>query len=146
MLSSKASLDITSKMKDECIFHEATMFPIYILQKSVLQNLVRPIYPLLRYFQTLKQVLPALPSIHKFVCPHIFMLVHSFIHSFVNGSTAFLLGPGLSFSFVIFFYTDGRTPWTSAQPVTRPLPTHRTTQTQNKRTHRYPYFEWDSNS
>jgi hypothetical protein len=26
-----------------------------------------------------------------------------------------------------------KTPWTGDQPVTRPLPTHRTTQTQNKR-------------
>jgi hypothetical protein len=41
------------------------------------------------------------------------------------------------------FYRDGRTPSTSDQPVARPLPTHRTTQTQNKHTH--PYFEWDSN-
>jgi hypothetical protein len=56
-----------------------------------------------------------------------------------------LLGPGLFFSFVIFFYTEGRTPWTSDQPVARPLPTHRTTQTQNKHTHRYPCLEWDSN-
>jgi hypothetical protein len=32
------------------------------------------------------------------------------------------------------FYTDGRTPWTGDQPVTRPVPTHRTAQTQNKRT------------
>jgi hypothetical protein len=32
------------------------------------------------------------------------------------------------------FYTDGRTPRTGDQPVTRPLPTHRTTQRQNKRT------------
>jgi hypothetical protein len=31
-------------------------------------------------------------------------------------------------------YTVGRSPWTSDQPVARPLPTHRTTQTQNKRT------------
>jgi hypothetical protein len=31
-------------------------------------------------------------------------------------------------------YTVGRTPWTRDQPVARPLPTHRTTQTQNKRT------------
>jgi hypothetical protein len=31
-------------------------------------------------------------------------------------------------------YTDGRTTWTSDQPVARPLPTHRTTQTQNKYT------------
>jgi hypothetical protein len=30
-------------------------------------------------------------------------------------------------------YTVGRTPWTGDQPVSRPLPTHRTTQTQNKR-------------
>jgi hypothetical protein len=29
--------------------------------------------------------------------------------------------------------TVGRTPWTGDQPVARPLPTHRTTQTQNKR-------------
>jgi hypothetical protein len=38
------------------------------------------------------------------------------------------------FSFLIF-YTDGRIPWTGDQPVGTPLPTHRTAQTQNKRTH-----------
>jgi hypothetical protein len=32
-------------------------------------------------------------------------------------------------------YAVGRTPWTGDQPVAKPLPTHRTTQTQNKRTH-----------
>jgi hypothetical protein len=31
-------------------------------------------------------------------------------------------------------YTVGRTHWTGDQLVARPLPTHRTTQTQNKRT------------
>jgi hypothetical protein len=56
-----------------------------------------------------------------------------------------LLGPGLFFNFVIFLYTDGRAPWTSDQPVARPLPTHRTTQTQNKCTHRHQCLEWDSN-
>jgi hypothetical protein len=30
-------------------------------------------------------------------------------------------------------YTVGRTSWTGDQPVARPLPTHRTTRTQNKR-------------
>jgi hypothetical protein len=30
----------------------------------------------------------------------------------------------------LMFYTINRTPWTSDQPVARPLPTHRTTQTQ----------------
>jgi hypothetical protein len=44
--------------------------------------------------------------------------------------------PGLLFSSVIiFFFTDGRTPCTSDQLVARPLPKHRTTQTQNKRIH-----------
>jgi hypothetical protein len=37
-----------------------------------------------------------------------------------------------AFSFMIIF-TDGRTPWTGDQLVGRPLPKHRTTQTQNKR-------------
>jgi hypothetical protein len=42
--------------------------------------------------------------------------------------------PFVGLQFHNLFYTDGRTPWTSDQPVARPLPTHRTTQTQNKRT------------
>jgi hypothetical protein len=37
------------------------------------------------------------------------------------------------FSFFIF-YTVDRTPWIGDQPVARPLPGHRTAQTQNKRT------------
>jgi hypothetical protein len=41
--------------------------------------------------------------------------------------------PWLLFSFLTL-YTVGRTPWMGDQPVARPLPTHRTTQTQNKRT------------
>jgi hypothetical protein len=44
-----------------------------------------------------------------------------------------LLGLGRFFSFLIF-YTVGRSPWTGDQPVARPLPAHRATQTQNKRT------------
>jgi hypothetical protein len=50
----------------------------------------------------------------------------------IYGSTA-LMDLGRFFSFLIP-YTVNRTPWTGNQPVTRPLPTHRTTQTQNKRT------------
>jgi hypothetical protein len=38
---------------------------------------------------------------------------------------------GRFFNFLIL-YIVGRTPWTGDQPVARPLPTHRTTQTQNK--------------
>jgi hypothetical protein len=43
------------------------------------------------------------------------------------------VGPPPLFSFLIL-YTIGRTPWTGDQPFARPLPIHRTTQTQNKRT------------
>jgi hypothetical protein len=49
-------------------------------------------------------------------------------------------------------YTVGRTPWMGDEPVARPLPTHGTTQTQNKRTQTsmrlvgfkptIPVFEW----
>jgi hypothetical protein len=44
-------------------------------------------------------------------------------------------GPWPLIQFRNHFFTDGRTPWASHQPVARPLPTHRTTQTQNRRTH-----------
>jgi hypothetical protein len=43
-------------------------------------------------------------------------------------------GPWPLFLQFIYLYTVGWTPWTGDQPVARPLPTHRTTQTQNKRT------------
>jgi hypothetical protein len=43
------------------------------------------------------------------------------------------VGPWPLLQFRNLFYTDGRTRWTSDQPVARPLPKHRTTQTQNKR-------------
>jgi hypothetical protein len=35
---------------------------------------------------------------------------------------------------ILILYTVGRTPWTGNQQIGRPLATHRTTQTQNKRT------------
>jgi hypothetical protein len=60
-------------------------------------------------------------------------------------------GPWLLFEF-LNLYIVGRTPWMGDQPVTRPLPTHRTTQTQNKLTQismprvgfelTIPVFEW----
>jgi hypothetical protein len=43
-------------------------------------------------------------------------------------------------------YIVGRTPWTGDQAVARPLPEHRTTQTQNERIQcRHPSLEWDWN-
>jgi hypothetical protein len=44
-------------------------------------------------------------------------------------------GPWTLIQFHNHFFTDGRTPWMSDQLVARPLPIHRTTQTQNKRIH-----------
>jgi hypothetical protein len=52
--------------------------------------------------------------------------------SCIYGSVA-LRGPWPLFQF-LNLHTVGRTPWTGDQHVVRPLPTHRTTQTQNKRT------------
>jgi hypothetical protein len=62
--------------------------------------------------------------------------VHSFIHQWLYSP---LLGPGLFFSFVIVF-TDCRIPWTSDQPVSKPLPTHRTAQTV--KTHTQTSMPW----
>jgi hypothetical protein len=47
-----------------------------------------------------------------------YSLIHQWLYSI-------LLGTGLLFSFVIFFYADGRTPWTSDQTIARPLPKNR---------------------
>jgi hypothetical protein len=55
------------------------------------------------------------------------------IHPSIHGSTVLSLDFSRFFSFLIL-YTARGTPWTGNQPVARPLPTHRTTQTQNKRT------------
>jgi hypothetical protein len=52
---------------------------------------------------------------------------------------------GRFFNFFIR-YTADRTPSTEDQPVARTLHTHRTTQIQNKRGHRHPCLEWDSNT
>jgi hypothetical protein len=52
---------------------------------------------------------------------------------YIYGSRVLLLDLDRFFSFLIL-YTVGRTPWTGDQPVARPLPPHRQTQTQNKRT------------
>jgi hypothetical protein len=52
-----------------------------------------------------------------------------FIHSFSSMALQPFVGPWPLLQFRNLFYIDGRTPSTSDQPVARPLPTHRTTQT-----------------
>jgi hypothetical protein len=69
-----------------------------------------------------------------------------------NNNTFFhwLYGPLEPWPLISHFhdhFTDGRTPCTSDHLVSRPLPEHRTTQTQ-KKTHTYtkhPLLVWDSN-
>jgi hypothetical protein len=67
----------------------------------------------------------------------IYLFIYLFIHAFIHSSMALqpFVGPWPLLQFCNIFYTDGRTPRTSDQPVARPLPTYRTTQTQNKCTH-----------
>jgi hypothetical protein len=70
-------------------------------------------------------------------------LMKAFIHSSMLLQT--FVGPCPLLQFHNLFYTDGRTSWTRDQPVARPLPTQRATQTQNKRNTDIHEFEWDSN-
>jgi hypothetical protein len=69
---------------------------------------------------------------------HRFLLL---ITSFISVYTFFFNGSSSPFRALAFysvpktFFTVGRTAWTSDQLVARPLPKHRTTQTQNKRIH-----------
>jgi hypothetical protein len=88
--------------------------------------------------------------LRKFYVSRDYELSHhsSIINSFIHSSMALqpCVGPWPLLHFRNLFCTDSRTPWTSDQPVTRPLLTHRTTQTQNERTHRHSCLEWDSNT
>jgi hypothetical protein len=63
---------------------------------------------------------------------------YSFIHQWLYNH---LLGPGLFFSFVIFFTQSVGLLGRVIQPVARPLPAHRAAQTQNKRIRRHPCLE-----
>jgi hypothetical protein len=60
--------------------------------------------------------------------PLLIRLLSSFIHS--SMALQPFVGPWPLLQFRNPFFTDGRTPWTSDQPIARPLPTHRTTKTQ----------------
>jgi hypothetical protein len=88
-------------------------------------------------------------------CPLIYLFIYSFIHSFIlsfffsfflsfiNGSTA--IGPGLFFSFVIFFtQTVGRLGRRNSPSQGRYLHTEQHKHRINVR--RHPCLEWDSNS
>jgi hypothetical protein len=71
------------------------------------------------YFPILSQMNPVDTHFHSF---HSSLALQRFV------------GPWPLLQFRNLFYTVGMTPWTGDQPIARPLPTHRTTQSQNKRT------------
>jgi hypothetical protein len=66
-------------------------------------------------------------SIYLSVCLSVCLSIYLSIYL-----QSFLLDLGRFINFFIL-YTAGRTPWTGDQSVARPLPTHRTTETQDKR-------------
>jgi hypothetical protein len=70
------------------------------------------------------------------------ILCHPF-HSFIHSSMALqpFVGPWPFLQFRNHFYTDGRIPWTSQGRYL-----HTGQHKRNKRTHRHPCLEWDSNS
>jgi hypothetical protein len=71
----------------------------------------------------------------------IYIIIIIFIIIIIKTLQPFV-GPWPPFQFLDPIHTIGRTPWTGDQPVWKPLPTHRTTQTQNKRTqYRHPCIE-----
>jgi hypothetical protein len=74
------------------------------------------------YESNLSSSLSIYLSIYLSVCLSIYLWLYSP-----------LLDIGRFFSFLIF-YTVGRASWTGDKPVSRPLPAHRTAQTQNKLT------------
>jgi hypothetical protein len=104
-------------------------------------NQMNPVHSLQFYFPEINFdiILSPIPMIAKWNLPfRLLLLLLLWLYSP-------LLGLGRFFSFLIL-YIVGRTPWTWDQPVARSLPSHRTTQTQNKRTqYRHPCLQWDSN-
>jgi hypothetical protein len=101
---------------------------------KVIQNVTKNL-EIVNYYERL-----IISMSHSFVKEHVSNLIRPLLLWLYSP----LLGLGRVFSFLIL-YTEVRTPCTGDQPVARPLPTHRTTQTQNKRTqYRYPCLESDS--
>jgi hypothetical protein len=70
--------------------------------------------------------LPTYQSIYLFIC------LSAYLSIYLSSMALQPLWTLAAFQF-LDLYTVGRAPCTGDQPVTRPLPTHRTTQTQKKR-------------
>jgi hypothetical protein len=109
------------------------LFPIYLQYLSIYLS----VSPSVRLPACLPTCLSLSLSVCLSVClsiclPTIYLSIYLPIYLWLYSP---LLNVRRFFSFLIL-YTVGGIPWTGNQPVARPLPTHRTTQTQNKRTQR----------
>jgi hypothetical protein len=124
-----------------CLF--SIIFSLFFLRSLLLFILPFPLPPHSLY----PSYLP-LFSLPVTIPPFSFSNVHSLYSLSFFSLSLWLYSPfdlaRFFFNFLIL-YTVGRTPWTGDRPVARPLHIHRTTQTQNKRIHRHPSLEWDSN-
>jgi hypothetical protein len=80
-------------------------------------------------------------SVYQIISSVSTVYLRSFVHSSVAMQPFLWSWPLVQFRKLS--YTVGMTPWTSDQPVSRPLPTHRTTHRINAHTDIHA-FEWDS--
>jgi hypothetical protein len=106
---------------EACVYHTLRNSVVYLLIFCV-----EMLYRLCNIYPTYKKRLRCniCNSVH---------VPYSFIHS--SMALQPFVGPWPLLQFRNHFYTDGKTAWTSDQPMARPLLTYRTTQIQNKRTH-----------
>jgi hypothetical protein len=88
---------------------------------SVCLSVYLPIY-LSIYLSIYRSIYLSPHSVRRSIHPSIHRSVYLWLYSP-------LLRLGCFFSFLIL-YAVGRTPWTGDQPVARPIPTHRRTQTK----------------
>jgi hypothetical protein len=71
--------------------------------------------------------------IRRSIYVSVYLSIYLSIYPSIYSSTSLVNLARFFFQF-LNLYTVGRTLWTGDQPVSRPLPTHRTTQIENKRT------------
>jgi hypothetical protein len=133
---------IRSRLHTRC---EVARFVSHCKQRAVERIHKTKSYKIYSAFVPLRRKTTALEIMCKYCCRMLLCNSNTYYFSFKGVNLFFnysvllsllLYSPselGLFFSFLIL-YTVGRTPWTGVQPVAKPLPAHRTTQTQNKRT------------
>jgi hypothetical protein len=123
----------------KCLFSYLFSLRIRRLNDSTSLKIFFPASPF--YSQHLSSLKFKIPGhLWPLFCPRGFPSLPTFMNLSIHGSTVLSLDLDRFCNFLIL-YIVGRTPWTRDQPVARPLPTQRATQTQDKRTYRHPCLE-----